>query len=442
MGRTKQTAKKSTGGKRIPRSYLAEKSARFTQFQRNAQISRLWPLLNRKDAERVWWDLQAEEGREFTVEFRIERDGAKRFRISERDFTFLFGTHVAAFVKNADVPYLDVATAQRLSLTESIEDNNDYDGRVDSSSWTIDKLWFSKGLEGKEIPGCYYATELGREGVYQIDLYTFQISGSHHNRKNHSVTDDSNYWHGTLKSRISGIMTIDSWCSNHPGSRMALAHSKSREPSDHCIPFFDKTGKVCFRDDTDQCIRSSFFNGMRLVMSESLAASASQLESERMVRSQVEKGWRPRVRDFRDMQKICKEFVRDLSLNYVKDSLGNHKDPDWRFFVERKRPGIYVLTVRSVCDFGHAICIDTNQDPPIIYDSSEDFPMRCTRESLALCVGDTRKFSRIQDVRELVMRKVKHPTKGTGRNRYIDKNKKRRKREALEREKAKKCSKT
>lgn len=136
-------------------------------------------------------------------------------------------------------------------------------------------------------------------------------------------------------------------------------------------------------------------------------------------------GWRPRLRDFRDVQKMCERLGGDIVLRHVRNA-----HPDLRFFAQQKRSGLIVLTVRSACDLKHAFCIDTRPNPGTIYDFADIYPLICSTESIKLCIGDDRSYSRIEDVRKVVQVRKTKPGKKKVRRGVSDNNQKRRKSQA------------
>jgi len=50
----------------------------------------------------------------------------------------------------------------------------------------------------------------------------------------------------------------------------------------------------------------------------------------------------------------------------------------------------------------HAICIDNREEPGLIYDSSEEYAMILSGDSLRVCVGKDTEYSGVDDIRAVV----------------------------------------
>jgi len=89
-------------------------------------------------------------------------------------------------------------------------------------------------------------------------------------------------------------------------------------------------------------------------------------------------------------------------LNHVRDEVNERVAPEAAFFLRRRRPGVYVLRVADSGGNQHAICIDNREEPGLIYDSSEEYAMILSGDSLRVCVEKDTEYSGVDDIRAVV----------------------------------------
>lgn len=428
MARTKQIASKSTGG-RAPRKQLASKCARMSP----ERLMRLRPVLV-NDIAQVWREGVSKRGDEsgrYRVELVSEVDGRKVCNLTLDDFLYVFGKQITTVVDSGEWERLTLARAMRLGLTESEDDRRDYGGATEFA-WSIGKIWLSKGLDG-EIKGRYYATAVEEPGKWAVDLYTLEIRLINQEEGDdvpmfHEAKDGV-YTHGS-ESRIAALGEIDEWCSENPGRRLEMTSAKSREPSVNAGMHQDTRHSLGFRDASDRCVLAATLHGLMLVRSKEEAIAFCDLQEARIALLKAKNGFRPRIRGFRDMQKVCNGEKAGIGLFHVRNGDGDLIEPSCRFFMRSSRRGVFVLTVRANDDFRHAICIDTRGDPGTIYDSAEKFPLLLSVEAIKLCVGDNREFTMIEDCREVKKVVERDPNKKKSRRGTSSSDKKKKKKQA------------
>lgn len=93
------------------------------------------------------------------------------------------------------------------------------------TSWLIKNVWLSDRSNGEEA-GCYYANETTNTQVNMIELYTmvFQSPVDQHQQD-------------LTPSRLGRILSIDGWCSGHPGTKNLVKFSKALPPSSYASQF-------------------------------------------------------------------------------------------------------------------------------------------------------------------------------------------------------------
>ena len=434
MAKTKQTAKKSTGGT-APRQELAARAARIprrdppaapgTYRREGGQEVRYRPgeavparanevNFDDKSHRGIRQNLFRWFGREDVQNIRRSSDHRGRFvvdfgrnrrdpcQVTARELEFLFGPQIVEFASDPAISILTAEMACRLGLTESHGDTEKYAECPDDTDWIIEKIWLSKGGENGELEGCFYASAEGERTGHRIDLYTMvfhQVSEpAERDAELQEQDNPSPVTRGSGQpSRVSLIASLDAWCYKHPGKKKRVNVAMARVPSPEAPDFFVGTPRnrlvVPVQDFTNNCLRAAAANGIALVCDFDTADRFFRRELARDEEERLIRGYCTSVLDFGSVSKaIADRDPSTVTLPRVAIPFFDLGAPDsrsrqWVWLREKlsREPDVYVVRVWSRDGLKHAISIDSRTKPGLIYDSSEAFVM--SLESRAFFLG-------------------------------------------------------
>ncbi|CDF35347.1 unnamed protein product [Chondrus crispus] len=351
MARTKQTAAKSTGGKR-PRKQLALKAARFAS---GGHL--MFELSSRTDVTKV-----SKTGSIFHVWVASRH---RRYAVTEQEFKSLLGDHITALLHRKQDEEVSLEEIWRLGLTESLSDTNQY-CIIGDGEWNIESIYL-------DVDNTYYGVDAATNLPHRILLYTLAISGTG-NSTTHKIVDDLFQFGG--RDRISGFLSIDRFCTDQKGRSLKMIHGRSRAVNPRTLIYRVSThGTVRFRDNSDMCISAAVCHGLQLLGSPNLAVKYWDL----LVRNSLlfERTGSPslRIRDFHDAAKhLNQDEVTLRGSGPRSPSLG---------LLLRLDPGVYVATLEDLPHIMHRICVSTIHS--IVLDCMEGFPLR-------FCAGEVKAF--------------------------------------------------
>lgn len=445
MARTKQTARRSTGGKgyKKARKKLQILSARKTSgtqtfWRMNGKtvrdgngpsdgaslidfrtsslarsVDRLWPFCGREDIEKIRYVASSES---FIIKYRGDANNrAAEFVATRREADTLLGKHNPSFVATprAKVSWFDDPRLSRLALPESLDDSNTYDDCIEDPDWVIECVWLSDG-SNDENEACYYARGEGSSSKHQIDLYTMsfdRLPPSTGRRSGFNSLFGKAYC-----TREDAILGIDNWCIQNIGRERTVNRALSRSPAVLAPCYLDRSIAVPYQDNTILCLRSAVCNAMALLVDRQAADRLWCGESTRVRAFEREHGYEPSVHHFTHVQQTLRNHhPGTITLDHVRPPPGANiykysrgGMPHWRSedvgrFLElaAHNPAMYVLRINDVHHRQHAICVDARSPAALIYDCAEEHAMRLTDTSFRLCcpAGDPSKFQSFDDVR-------------------------------------------
>lgn len=385
----------------VPHNYVA--------VPEGGGLSDVWDDFGRSDIQKISFTSGVEKPFQIQFEGCSSRPAATRY-FTEGQLNALVGKQVARFARASGECFgkaLCNSVARRIGLLDNPEDQRSYElGSPDDVDWIIGEIWLVPGRRGA-VDGRYYACGVNETREYPIDLYTLQQWGSSTSAgyggswSNAGEGNSDGFWKAD-RSQMELVLEVDNWCIAHPGSKRRFHTAKSREPSLGAVNYFDESKPIVCRDRTDECTRASFANALALIDGGQEARrywDSQPVEDKLQLK---ERGYRSAITSIRHMTRHVEAAVPGVTLRHVYSGGVRLDQPHSRFFVDRVKRGIYVVTLQGVGDLLHSICIDTRQDPGYIYDSSEPYAMRLCKQSLFLCVGDHVSYEGMKDLREVV----------------------------------------
>ena len=368
-------------------------------------ISRVWQDFGRFDVDYI--EYVESHARPFLVKFEgTELQPGARKRYTEEEIIALFGKQVARFAKAAMSGFNNVLTkrvAVAIGLMNGVEDEHTYeDGEPEEASWVIEEIMLSNGSHN-QVAGSMYAKDLRTKTWHPIDFYTFQQWGSLTEMgAGYGGSMDETGWFKGTRSQAEAVIELFNLCAHSPGIGVRVHTSKSRAPSVYAYRHFVNDVRIRCRDNTDECVRASFANALCLLdgASDGVAWWNNQARSDR--RDLISRGYRKSIRSVRHLTRAVESSVPGVTLRHVHDENGRLSSPSLSFFTSQKKKGIFVVTMVGSREVLHSICVDTRASPGTIYDSSEPFAMRLSKEALKLCVGDSESLYTCNDLREVV----------------------------------------
>ena len=332
----------------------------------------------------------------------VFKDALERI-LTVEEAGMVFRRHVPFFVQSGIWNSNSVLVACRLGLHKSIKDGRSHE-EVSESDWNISRVWLSDGSYEEER-GSFYANQTGVEGNWKIDLYTFRSTGSNSDEScvgydKEARSEEGRFWFGK-EGKVAKIFEIDAFCSEFPGRRLVLDSVMGRDPSADARRYIDLGSVIAHRDNGDQCLRASLLNALKLFCVQGTDQEFNRKERADMERRTLEGKRARRYRSVRCLGKALSQFLPRLELGHIRDGTGDRIQPSVNFLMRRGIEGVLMVTVRSVCGLRHAVVVDTRSKPGMVLDGVEKHPMRLCPESLALCVGNERKFDCLENVRVL-----------------------------------------
>ncbi|CDF39716.1 unnamed protein product [Chondrus crispus] len=161
MAKTKQTARRSTGGK-APRKQLGSKAARVSVEELNARERIMWLLSQRTDLMKVSKNEEASPRFPYHVWVGTR---LTRYDLDLTEMLRLFGRHVLVHVSARRKHGVSVDEFSRVGLTESIDDERVYD-HVEDETWNIESICYNR------LPNKYVAIDARDKSKHAILLYT------------------------------------------------------------------------------------------------------------------------------------------------------------------------------------------------------------------------------------------------------------------------------
>ncbi|CDF41245.1 unnamed protein product [Chondrus crispus] len=369
MARTKQTAAKSTGGKR-PRKQLALKAACVA-----SRSHLIFALSSRTGVTKV-----SKTGSIFHI---WVASGHRRYAVTEQEFKILLGDHITALLYRKQDEEFSLEEIWRLGLTESLSDTNQY-CIIGDGEWNIESIYL-------DVDNTYYGVDAATNLPHRILLYTLAISGTG-NSTTHKIVDDLFQFGG--RDRISGFLSIDRFCTDQKGRSLKMIHGRSRAVNPRTPIYRVSThGTVRFRDNSDMCISAAVCNGLQLLGSLNLAVKYWDL----LVRNSLffERTGSPsrRIRDFHDAAKHLNQDEVTLRGSGLRSpSLG---------LLLRLDPGVYVATLEVLPYITHSICVSTIHS--IVLDFMEWFPLRFCAGAVKACVGADGILVGVSELRQVLV---------------------------------------
>ena len=328
---------------------------------------------------------------------------------TREEFLALFDVQLLRFIE--DPAYVEVTAEMyaRYNFGKASKDKKVYREGMDLPAdwrpeWIISSIWRSDGSDG-EIAGRFYATDAADGRKYELDFYSFESSGAARQEDTAIDVKDASISFGRV-SRVENMVMIDKFCSRFPGRRLRLNRAMSRFPSKRAPDHFSNR-TVRFGDKGDECVRAAIANALYISDATSLALRFFKAEIERDAKFKAKHGYRMVVRDNNDIVKELQGTYGGVDLDFVKRKVGGKsvsvRNFSPSFFTRREVEGVFVLRLIDKSRSSHAICIDTREDPGLVYDCSESFAMKLCDESISLCVGDGEELQEIDDVRRVIV---------------------------------------
>ncbi|CDF39415.1 unnamed protein product [Chondrus crispus] len=380
MAKTKQTARRSTGGK-APRKHIASKAARVSVEEHNARERIMWLLSQRTDVMKVSKNEEASPRFPYHV---WVGPNLTRYDLDLTEMLRLFGRHVVIHFSARGKHGVSVDEFSRVGLTESIDDKRAYD-HVEDVAWNIESICYDR------LANKYVAIDACDKSKHPILLYTLQVCGGNKS-SGHQIQNDKFYTNG--RDRVSAYLLIDEWCQKYPGLWLAMSTSGARSESSLASSFhIHNLGATPYQDRTDPCIPAAVCNSMRALGARKLADSYWKHFKEN-AKSFVQHGSLPRrIRDLRDANKHLKreEVVLEHTFGSVP-TIGKLLDVE---------SGVFVVTLEGSSNKLHTVCVSSKDH--IILDCMEPYPMPFSLQALKLCLGDGVSLLEIREMRKVCL---------------------------------------
>eukprot|EP00737_Agarophyton_chilense_P002083 gb/GEZJ01002355.1/.p1 GENE.gb/GEZJ01002355.1/~~gb/GEZJ01002355.1/.p1 ORF type:complete len:400 (+),score=35.17 gb/GEZJ01002355.1/:1-1200(+) len=343
-------------------------------------------------------------------------------RLYREELVKIVGKQIVLFLEATPDYVLSDIMLRELGLTESVHDSNNYSSQRSGADWNITTIYWDNTHFG------FVGIDQATDDHYSILLYTLFFEGAEEGSPHRVESKQGRFVHGS-QSRELAILQIHTWCmkTGNQGRHLLMAHSRSRRKSS-ITPRYRELSYRCvpFQDRFDLCIQAAICNGLDL-----LGSNDSEKYWKYFCRIarffETENELPPRIRDFRDAQKHLQQW--NVTLRHV--TRGNC--PSVRDVLALPS-GVYVLTIDGTNGVIHSLVIDTGRR--IILDCVEEFPLTLCERALEGCVDDTSTFTGIREVRMVHVPDTEGRSKKP-RHRNGTNNKKKRRKLAIERERAK-----
>ena len=213
MDKTKQTARRSTGGK-APRKALQIKAA--LQSSSDPRGLLIYELSFRTEMYKVG----KSSATSITYNHHIwVMSGKLRYDVTESEFLHLLGYDITEFLTRVPDADLSLDDMVRLGLTESVNDSSCY-RTFTAEEWNIETIYFD------DDTGLYYGFDEETKRPPVILLYFLKIRGSEYSSEH--VSRDNEFHFGG-RDRILGYTKVENFCRDHPGRRLKMAFSQACE---------------------------------------------------------------------------------------------------------------------------------------------------------------------------------------------------------------------
>lgn len=402
MAGTKQTARRSTGGK-APLKTLASKAARKT-VDKSAEH---W-VISDKDggrefqyiqyvgwteySDRTWWVLRLRpDGTPYNQAMSTTDEVVKRY----------FGDAIHQWCVDRKGVKLTMDTAFRWGLTESLaiqQEGSQEESDGEEMEIQFDKVFYNP-LREEELccdlpscseyselhPGCFYGAQLGNISEWHlILLYTTVIKNAPSSCARRLAIDEEQLeWHlepidlSIIESSSKKLDALHNWCVDSPGRVFVLEGPGWRPESTHASFFHIAPERTLAVSSEYQCAHSAVVNAIYSFGDESLARKVA-------AHNKI-----PSVRGLKDLSKWVEHEVKTYRLRKVHSIVGFASVEDITGFEE----GIYLAQLQGTRRVNHLVCIDGWNRK--IYDSMEEHPMRLVPKALQCCVGDGSTINKI-----------------------------------------------
>ena len=446
MARTKQTARKSTGGK-APRKQLANMAARSARGRINKGdlVTSLIYRTDRRGSEGIF-ELQLQK-----------RKGAERMTRSE--FVAMMGEAITEYAELRPDNRIGAQEAQETGLV-NYSDGIPGDS---SSEWQLQRIVCANGKPASAAPAdnnwqrhhyggpkyTWFGSRVNgkRQGCdedewFPIDLCTLRLDGSANvagmRQKDLGwdlVENDisTSCGEGALDSgtaerpeaffvqfrESNPIVALDNvydWGRRHLGVIIYTGKPGARGTSTSAKRLHENRHPVLFRESGGKCALASLCNAvarLSLTCHISQKSSASGYTEALRVLQAIEDD------HFPTMSAIAAEIHRHASEYRVAklrpDDVGTEAQRMRDVSVAQVaslESGVYLVRLKGIALDGdkvdHMVCVDA--DNQLVYDSAEPYAMRLGRLALSACVGDGFVLEDVTEIRQLQWNTDKKPS--------------------------------